>query len=231
MPIYLSLTSSSLFKGKKTSYYSPFFSHMSQPLFCLYISPASSFFRLAGWDSAPIAVEQSPALDVVAIGLADGRFVLHPFPSHVTTMTSPPFPPICISPDPFFSLASLRTTHGLHMSQLQFPPHVTTTTSLHFLFYTWPDPSLPLRIALHNLKYDRTVLMFAHDQNDAVCALTFRTDGEPWLVSASRSGTLHVWNLSQKMRLASLEASTAPHPTPPLPNHTLPHPNLYHTPP
>jgi U3 small nucleolar RNA-associated protein 21 len=34
-------------------------------------------FTFAGWNSAVMVMEQAPAVDVVAFGLADGRIILH----------------------------------------------------------------------------------------------------------------------------------------------------------
>ena len=49
------------------------------------------------------------------------------------------------------------------------------------------------RIALHNLKFDETVVTFSHELDDAVRALAFKSDGEPILVSCGAHGTIHVW--------------------------------------
>ena len=46
------------------------------------------------------------------------------------------------------------------------------------------------QLRLHNLKYDKTLLALAHDADDAVTALAFRTDGEPLLVSGTASGSI-----------------------------------------
>ena len=91
--------------------------------------------EFAGWGSSVLCLEQSPALDVVGIGHADGRIVIQ------------------------------------------------------------------------QIKLDRTVLELRHEENDAVNALAFRTDGEPILVSASSRGALHVWHLERRTRLTSMPLS------------------------
>ena len=92
-------------------------------------------YEFAGWGSAVLALAQSPALDVMGVGLADGR------------------------------------------------------------------------VLLHNLKTDTCLLSFAHDAGDAVRCLAFRTDQQPWLVSGSERGHLHVWHLEKRERLASVHAA------------------------
>ena len=92
-------------------------------------------YEFAGWGSAVLALAQSPALDVMGVGLADGR------------------------------------------------------------------------VLLHNLKTDTCLLSFAHDAGDAVRCLAFRSDQQPWLVSCSEKGHLHVWHLEKRERLASVHGA------------------------
>jgi len=63
------------------------------------------------------------------------------------------------------------------------------------------------RVMLHNLKTDTCLLSFAHDEGDAVRCLAFRTDQQPWLVSCSDKGHLHVWHLEKRERLASVHGA------------------------
>lgn len=104
------------------------------------------------------------------------------------------------------------------------------------------------RVMLHNLKTDTCLLSFAHDEGDAVRCLAFRTDQQPWLVSCSDKGHLHVWHLEKRERLASVHGAhegaytrtppspspsrhTSPHaPTPPSPPRLTPRLTIAHTP-
>lgn len=52
-------------------------------------------------------------------------------------------------------------------------------------------------IIVHNLKIDETLMKFKQEWG-SVLSLTFRSDGQPYLVSSSSSGHLAVWNLEHK---------------------------------
>lgn len=52
-------------------------------------------------------------------------------------------------------------------------------------------------IYVHNLRLDETVMRFKQEWG-SVQSLTFRSDGQPFMVSSSASGHLAVWNLEQK---------------------------------
>ncbi|XP_022806762.1 WD repeat-containing protein 36-like [Stylophora pistillata] len=57
------------------------------------------------------------------------------------------------------------------------------------------------KIFLHNLKFDETVMSF-HQEWGPVIGLTFRTDGNPVMASASTEGHIALWDL-EKRRLSS----------------------------
>ncbi|XP_054708031.1 WD repeat-containing protein 36-like [Uloborus diversus] len=52
-------------------------------------------------------------------------------------------------------------------------------------------------IYIHNLKFDETIMKFSQDWG-AVTALSFRTDGHPFMASASTMGHVAVWDLEKK---------------------------------
>ena len=55
-------------------------------------------------------------------------------------------------------------------------------------------------IYVHNMKFDETVVKFSQDWGAVTC-LTFRTDGNPVMVSGSSSGHVACWDL-EKRKLA-----------------------------
>jgi len=56
-------------------------------------------------------------------------------------------------------------------------------------------------VYVHNIKYDETVLKI-YQEYGSITSMSFRLDGQPYLVTASEVGHLMVWNLERK-RLAS----------------------------
>ncbi|BBN05516.1 U3 small nucleolar RNA-associated protein 21 [Marchantia polymorpha subsp. ruderalis] len=59
------------------------------------------------------------------------------------------------------------------------------------------------KIHLHNLKYDETVVTFTHTTRGPVTALSFRTDGQPFLAAGGSSGVISIWDL-QKRKLQAV---------------------------
>ncbi|KAF3783674.1 WD repeat-containing protein 36 [Nymphaea thermarum] len=59
------------------------------------------------------------------------------------------------------------------------------------------------KIHIHNVRYDEELVTFTHSSRGAVTALSFCTDGQPFLASGGSSGTISVWNL-EKRRLQSV---------------------------
>lgn len=88
-------------------------------------------YSFAGWNSTITVITQSPALDIVGIGLQNGK------------------------------------------------------------------------ILLHNLKFDETLITFMQDWGP-VTALTFRTDGQPVMASASTLGHIVFWNLEERKVMSQL---------------------------
>ncbi|KAK3221191.1 hypothetical protein Dsin_008216 [Dipteronia sinensis] len=95
------------------------------------ISTKKKLFEFKGWESSISSCVSSPALDVVAIGCADGK------------------------------------------------------------------------IHIHNIRYDEELVTFTHSTRGAVTALSFSTDGQPFLASGGSSGVISIWNL-EKRRLQSV---------------------------
>ncbi|XP_042436743.1 WD repeat-containing protein 36-like isoform X3 [Zingiber officinale] len=58
-------------------------------------------------------------------------------------------------------------------------------------------------IHVHNVRYDEEIVSFTHSMRGAVTALSFRTDGQPFLASGGSSGVISIWNL-EKRRLQSV---------------------------
>ncbi|KAG6500352.1 WD repeat-containing protein 36-like [Zingiber officinale] len=58
-------------------------------------------------------------------------------------------------------------------------------------------------IHVHNVRYDEEIVSFTHSERGAVTALSFRTDGQPFLASGGSSGVISIWNL-EKRRLQSV---------------------------
>lgn len=56
-------------------------------------------------------------------------------------------------------------------------------------------------VYIHNLKYDETVMKI-YQEYGAITSMSFRLDGQPYLVTASPIGHLMIWNLERK-RLSS----------------------------
>ncbi|CAM6100981.1 unnamed protein product [Calypogeia fissa] len=54
------------------------------------------------------------------------------------------------------------------------------------------------KIHLHNLRYDETVVTFTHTSRGPVTALSFRTDGQPFLAAGGSSGVISIWDLEKK---------------------------------
>jgi WD40 repeat protein len=75
----------------------------------------------------------------------------------------------------------------------------STVISLFRSFRFFPFVHLPSdgRILLHHLKSDQTLATLTQEDG-AVTAVAFRTDGTPTLVSASARGHLSVWDLERK---------------------------------
>eukprot|EP01130_Rhizamoeba_saxonica_P018231 TRINITY_DN9057_c0_g1_i1.p1 TRINITY_DN9057_c0_g1~~TRINITY_DN9057_c0_g1_i1.p1 ORF type:complete len:883 (-),score=176.62 TRINITY_DN9057_c0_g1_i1:97-2664(-) len=88
-------------------------------------------YSFDGWGSEITCIEQSPAVDVVGIGLKDGRIILH------------------------------------------------------------------------NLKLDKTI--FIYEQDGAVTSLSFRTDGQSFLASSDKNGSVFIWDLNSKRLHTELE--------------------------
>jgi len=65
------------------------------------------------------------------------------------------------------------------------------------------------KVVVHNLKYDKTLMRFQHNEGGAVTALSFRSDTAtnrsvtPTVVSGSEAGEVAIWNL-QEQRLQVL---------------------------
>jgi U3 small nucleolar RNA-associated protein 21 len=53
-------------------------------------------------------------------------------------------------------------------------------------------------IVVHNLKADETIITFNQARQSGVTALSFRTDGPPYLVSGCTGGHMHVWDLQKR---------------------------------
>lgn len=63
-------------------------------------------------------------------------------------------------------------------------------------------------IVLLNLKYDEYVMQFKQDWGP-VTGLSFRTDNQPFMVSASTNGRIVVWNLEERIITSQLTAHDA----------------------
>lgn len=63
-------------------------------------------------------------------------------------------------------------------------------------------------IVLLNLKYDEYVMQFKQDWGP-VTGLSFRTDGHPFMISASTNGRIVVWNLEERLIASQLTAHDA----------------------
>lgn len=61
------------------------------------------------------------------------------------------------------------------------------------------------KIYVHNLRYDETVVTFSHTGKGAVTALSFRTDGQPFLAAAVSTGVISIWNLEKRKLQAVVE--------------------------
>jgi len=59
------------------------------------------------------------------------------------------------------------------------------------------------KIILHNLKFDEVVMSF-HQDWGPVTALTFRTDGNPFMASASTEGHIALWDLEKRQLSSTL---------------------------
>ncbi len=59
------------------------------------------------------------------------------------------------------------------------------------------------RIILHNLKFDEQVMSFVQEWGPII-SLTFRTDGNPVMISGSSLGHMAVWNLEEKRLVSQL---------------------------
>jgi U3 small nucleolar RNA-associated protein 21 len=90
------------------------------------ISTKKKIYEFKGWDSSVCCCVSSPALDVVAVGCADGK------------------------------------------------------------------------IHVYNIRYDEEIVTFTHSTRGAVTALSFSTDGQPFLASGSSSGVISIWNLEKR---------------------------------
>eukprot|EP00271_Cylindrocystis_brebissonii_P018690 TRINITY_DN5414_c0_g1_i1.p1 TRINITY_DN5414_c0_g1~~TRINITY_DN5414_c0_g1_i1.p1 ORF type:complete len:979 (-),score=218.28 TRINITY_DN5414_c0_g1_i1:1298-4234(-) len=53
-------------------------------------------------------------------------------------------------------------------------------------------------VHVHNIKYDQTVVSFRHAEGAAVTALSFRTDGQPFLATGGATGVVSLWNLEKR---------------------------------
>lgn len=62
-------------------------------------------------------------------------------------------------------------------------------------------------IILLNLKYDEIVMQFQQDWGPAT-AITFRTDGQPYMMTGSPNGHIVVWNLEEKNIFHQYQAHT-----------------------
>lgn len=127
------------------------------------------------------AFEQSPALDVVGVGLADGLLLLHrlgarhhpPLRNGPRDVSRPPAPP-----QPQVRHDSPRAA-----------PHARRRGAP-------PPPRPPPRPQPPRPPPPRPPTVVAPPQQ--VRCLAFRTDGQPWLVSGAASGALHVWHLERR---------------------------------
>ena len=134
------------------------------------------------------AFEQSPALDVVGVGLADGLLLLHrlgarhhpPLRNGPRDVSRPPAPP-----QPQVRHDSPRAA-----------PHARRRGAP-------PPPRPPPRPQPPRPPPPRPPTVVAPPQQ--VRCLAFRTDGQPWLVSGAASGALHVWHLERRAIALSLE--------------------------
>ena len=61
-------------------------------------------------------------------------------------------------------------------------------------------------IYLHNMKYDETVVKFSQDWG-SVTSLSFRTDGQPVMISGSECGHLACWDLEERRLAHQLRSS------------------------
>ncbi|KAL2634137.1 hypothetical protein R1flu_005616 [Riccia fluitans] len=59
------------------------------------------------------------------------------------------------------------------------------------------------KIRLQNLRYDETVVTFTNTTRGPVTALSFRTDGQPFLAAGGSSGVISIWDL-QKRKLQAV---------------------------
>ncbi|KMZ58759.1 putative WD-repeat protein [Zostera marina] len=53
-------------------------------------------------------------------------------------------------------------------------------------------------VHVHNIRYDDELFSFKHSGRGAVTALSFRTDGQPFLASGCSSGVINIWNLKKR---------------------------------
>lgn len=61
------------------------------------------------------------------------------------------------------------------------------------------------KIHIHNLRYDETVVSFTHAGRGPVTALSFRTDGQPFLAAGGTTGVISIWNLEKRKLQAVIE--------------------------
>ncbi|KAG0564859.1 hypothetical protein M758_8G142100 [Ceratodon purpureus] len=61
------------------------------------------------------------------------------------------------------------------------------------------------KIYVHNLRYDETVVSFTHTGRGPVTALSFRTDGQPFLAAGGTTGVISIWNLEKRKLQAVVE--------------------------
>ena len=61
-------------------------------------------------------------------------------------------------------------------------------------------------IHVHNIKYDETIVKFSQDCGP-VTSLSFRSDGQPIMVSASRAGNLALWDLEERKLSGQMRAA------------------------
>lgn len=61
------------------------------------------------------------------------------------------------------------------------------------------------KIYVHNLRYDETVVTFSHTGRGPITALSFRTDGQPFLAAGGTTGVISIWNLEKRKLQAVVE--------------------------
>ena len=61
------------------------------------------------------------------------------------------------------------------------------------------------KIYVHNIRYDETVVSFTHAGRGPVTALSFRTDGHPFLAAGGTTGVISIWNLEKRKLQAVVE--------------------------